>query len=319
MKVLNKNQKRRLSEDLTVVLLRGNGAPRSFRFSVAALNRTLTALGFTFAFALLACAVLLGLSLVRGISLPSLPERKAPPVAVAPEPAAPTGPTNFVEVPAPPAETVTPTESPAAPTAPAVAEETKKSGLWQQLKGAVNSPAPSGAPAANEGELQKEVEGLRKDVARLGSQLEGRKDAARGAAGAGLVQFFGPRSTLVAENESAMRIRNPRVVKEGSSRQIAVDFELHNVDPEQRQERGYIVVLAKTPDLLSSYPGAVFAPSQNILLDFTKGETFAVSRFRQARATFPAAPLEGKRVNFQILLFATDGRVLANLPVEDSR
>lgn len=313
---MNKNQKRRLSEDLTVVLLRGNGAPRSFRFSVAALNRTLTALGFTFAFALLACAVLLGLSLVRGISLPSLPERKAPPVAVNPEPAAPTSPTNFVEVPSAPTQTAAPAETPASPAAP---EEAKKSGLWQQLKGAVNSPAPTpAAPVASEGELQKEVEGLRKDVARLGAQLEGRKDAGRANA-SGLVQFFGPRSTLVAESESAMRLRNPRIVKEGSSRQIAVDFELHNVDPEQRQERGYIVVLAKTPDLLTSYPGAVFAPNQNIILDFTKGETFAVSRFRQARATFPAAPLEGKRMSFQILLFGTDGRVLASLPVEDTR
>ena len=318
-KMQRNDQKNRLSEDLTVVLLRGNGSPRSFTFSIAALNRALTALGFTFLAALLASVIFAGLWLTDGLHLPRLSRPRpradqAAPVPVAP--AAPAAPTNFVEI--PPGAT----PAPAVPAAPAPAapkpEETKQGGIWQKLKGAVNTP-PAGAPAVgNESELQKEVEGLRKDIAALGAKGEGRKDISPGNPG-GLLQFFGPRSTLAGEGQSAMRVRNPRVSKESASRQIAVDFELHNVDPQQRQERGYIVVLAKSPDILVSYPNAVFAPSQNILLDFTKGETFAVSRFRQARATFAAPALEGKRVNYQILLFGTDGRVLANLPVEDSR
>lgn len=320
MKAANPEQKKRLSEDLTVVLLRGNGSPRSFRFSLAAFNRALTALGFTFLAALLAGVIFAGLWLTDGLSLPRLTRPRVGanrPAAPAENPAPP-APTNFVEVrtagdTAGAPSVAVPVPVPAAPAHP---EDGKKGGLWQQLKGAVNTPAP--VPAGNEGELQKEVEGLRKDIAALGARGEGRKDISPGNPG-GLLQFFGPRSTLVSESESAMRVRNPRVNKEGSGRQVAVDFELHNVDPQQRQERGYIVVLAKTPDLLVSYPGAVFAPSQNILLDYTRGETFAVSRFRQARATFPLGPLEGKRVSYQILLFGTDGRVLANLPVEDSR
>ena len=82
-------------------------------------------------------------------------------------------------------------------------------------------------------------------------------------------------------------------------------------------ERGYIVALAKTNDLLMVYPPNAFNPSQNIVLDFTKGETFGVSRFREARATFPAAALTNRHPRFQILLFSTDGRVIANQHVEE--
>jgi len=283
---------------------------------MAAFNRALTALGITFLGALTAGIFFAGLWLTQGIPLPSLPRHRVAPVVVpvAETPAVVPGarPTNFVEVPAAAPKSETPSAVPAE-------AEAKKTGLWQQLKGAVNNPAAAPAVATgSDSELQKEVLGLRKDIAALGARAEGRKDISPGNPG-GLLQFFGPRSTVVAETDSAMRVRNPRVNKESAGRQFAVDFELHNVDPQQRQERGYIVVLAKTPDLLVSYPNAVFAPSQNILLDYTKGETFAVSRFRQARATFTAAPLEGKRVSYQILLFSTDGRVLANLPVEDSR
>jgi hypothetical protein len=104
-----------------------------------------------------------------------------------------------------------------------------------------------------------------------------------------------------------------------STKNIYVDFELHNTDPDQKAARGYIVVLAKTPGFLMTYPDGVFSTNQNIVLDFTKGETFGVSRFRQARATFRAEPLEGKKANYQVLLFANDGRVIADYHVEDSQ
>jgi hypothetical protein len=288
----------RPSDDLTVVLLRGNGSPRSFRFSLKSFNRAVTALGFTFAIAVVACVVMVVVLVTEDKAPPPHPTRIATPIEAkepAPAPAAPVEAPVLVQNPAP--------ATPAPP-------QESSGGLWGKIGG-----GGSAAPAANEGELQKEVEGLRKDIAGLGAKLEGRKDLPAGLS-PGLLQFFGPNSTVASE--SFMQVKNPKVGKDGS-KQITVDFELHNTEPNQRQVRGYIVVIAKSADTLVAYPAGVFAPAQNILLDYTKGETFAVSRFRQGHATFPAAPLDGKKVSYQVLLFGTDGKVLTNLAVEDKR
>jgi hypothetical protein len=284
-----KQKKSNASEDLTVVLLRGNGSPRSFRVSLPALHRSLTAVGFLFALAIFASLVLLGFSLVSTLNSPTIQET---PVAVAPAPVAP------------------PTE---APITSADNTSAPAPGLWQQLKGTVQ--APSGPV---DSELQKEVAGLRQEIAQLSARLEDRKSLAP-EANDSLIQFFGSRSTLMPEAQSAMRIKNPRVTKDAASKEITLSFELHNVDPQQNQQRGYIVALAKTPDLLLTYPNYALKPNENILLDFTKGETFAVSRFREAKATFPSGPLENRKTSYQILLFAHDGRVIGNMHVEGNK
>lgn len=199
-------------------------------------------------------------------------------------------------------------------TAPAPADTAGPTGLWQQLKGSVQAP-PAGPV---DGELQKEVTGLRQEIAALSARLENRQ-ALASESGESLIQFFGPRSSLVPENMSAMRIKNPRITKDNAAKSLVLAFELHNVDPQQNQQRGYIVALAKTPDLLLTYPSYALKPNENVLLDFTKGETFAVSRFREAKATFPLGPLEGRKASYQILLFAHDGRVIGNMHVEGNK
>lgn len=286
-------QNQRLSQDLTVVLIRGNGSPRSFRLSLQALQRSLTALGFLFVFALLAAIFFFVLSFLREPEVTSGP-RIAPPAPVVSAPPA-TEPAVNLETPA--------TEAPAQP---AGAPPTS---FWQKLT------RSGGESNSGDSELKMEVEGLRADVAKLNAQLDGRKEIPTGNL-TGLLQFFGPRNLLQAEGTSVMQVKNPNVVKDAASKQIHLDFELHNTDSRQRLERGYIVVLGKTNDVLSVYPSNAFAPSQNIVLDYTKGETFAVSRFRQARASFPAGLFEGKKPFFQILLFSTDGKVVANQHVE---
>lgn len=263
----------KLSEDLTVILLRGNGSPRTFRLSLPALQRSLTALGFTFAFAIAAAVFLLLWNLLR-----FTPDR--------------------VEAPPAPAVVASPAPGPSAP-----AVSTGAQSFWS---GGANPP--------DDAELKKEVAGLREDNAKLNAEANGRKELAPGV-NPGLLQFFGPRN--VFEQNSPMQVKNIKVAHNTPSGEIYVDFELHNTDANQQQNRGYIVVLAKTRNLLMSYPEAVFSPSQNIVLDFTKGETFGVSRFRQARAIFPAAPLEGKHARFQILLFSDEGKVIADMHVED--
>lgn len=265
-----------LSEDLTIILLRGNGSPRSFRLSLPALQRSLTALGFLFAFSIVAALSLLFLNVFRSASSLRLPDTAVKPAAVS-EPAA------------------KPTES--------------KPAFWN---------LGSSSSTQDEGEMRKEIQGLRDDIAKLAAQADGRKELPQGQL-TGLLQFFGPRN--VEEGISPIAVKNVRVSQgaAGSTKEIYVDFELHNIDPEQRLARGYILVLAKTPGYLSVYPENAFSPTQNILLDYTKGETFGVSRFREARARFPAAALEGAKPRFQVLLFSSDGKVIANMHVEGQR
>ena len=266
-----------------MVFLRGNGSPRTFRIPVDTLQRALTSLGFLFCFALLAALFFLGLNFVRPSSGISVPDAPPPPLVAA--------------TPAPPTES--PVDSSAAP----------KTGLWQKLSGSGSSEA------GNDSELKKELQGVYQDMAKLQAQIDGRRDLPTGA-GSTLLQFFGPRSVLAPDTATNIRVRNPHVTR--SDKEIALSFELHNIDPEQKPERGYIIVLAKSTDVLAVYPTDAFSPTQNIVLDFTKGETFGIARFREARAIFtPAALSGGKKLNFQILLFASDGRVVANLNVED--
>jgi hypothetical protein len=177
-----------------------------------------------------------------------------------------------------------------------------KPGLWSSL---------NPGSADSDDEIRKEVQGLRDDIAKMSAAANGRSNLAPGV-NSGLLQFFGPKN--VAGTGATIEVKNVKVTTAGG--ETAVDFEVTNVDPDQKQVRGYIVVLAKTSNLLLSYPEGAFNPDQNIVLDYTKGETFGVSRLRPTRATFHSNLLEGKHPRFQILLFANDGTVISDLHVE---
>jgi hypothetical protein len=266
--------KTKASEDLTVILLKGNGSPRSFRISLPNLHRSLTFLGFFFAATILGSLILIGVSIFPKTN-------DSPRISADP--------------------------------APAVEQSGADPSIWNQFKGAVSKTAES------DSEAQKELLGLREDIAKLNSELDSRKEIPLNNPSP-LLHFFGPRSSLVPEAESLIRVRNAIENRDRANKQITLDFELHNVDPQQRQVKGYIVVLAKTTDALVSYPNTAFAPSQNIFLDFTRGETFAVSRFRQARAVFSSAGLENARkIFYQILIFGTDGKLISNLHIEGTK
>ncbi|MGZ3694423.1 MAG: hypothetical protein ACXWQO_09580 [Bdellovibrionota bacterium] len=282
-------EKTSLSDELTVVFLRGNGSPRTFRVPLIAVQRSLTAIAFTFCLALLAAFFFFGLNLLRSSDSSPAPTY-APAVAIAPAPVPLPGST-------PPADAV-------------------KTGIWQKIAGSVNSPSNSGG---TDSELKKEVEGLHQDIARLNSQIDARKDLPKGTNMTTVLQLLGPRSVVMPESDTNIRVRNAKFTRDPAAKEIVLNFELHNIDEQQKQERGYIVAIAKTNDMMLVYPPNVFNPSQNIVLDFTKGETFGISRFRAATATFSAAALSGKNPSFQILLFSTDGRIIANQHVEEKQ
>lgn len=289
----------RASEDLTIVFFKGNGSPRSFRVSVPALQRSLTFFGFFLAIAVLGSLTLIGVSLFPRSSTTQQSGTTS------------SGVSNSGASDASSTATGSPMVSDSGATAP----NERSSSVWDQLKGSMSASRNS----SDDSELKKEVDGLREDIAKLNSELDQRKELPLNNPSP-LLAFFGPRSTMIAEADSLMRVRNANEVRDASSRQIYLDFELHNVDPQQRQVKGYIVVLAKTTEALVSYPANAFAPSQNIFLDFTRGETFAVSRFRQARANFPTPLLDtAKKIYYQILIFGTDGKLLSNVNVEGGR
>lgn len=187
---------------------------------------------------------------------------------------------------------------------------TEKRGIWNSVSGLLEKSTSS------DEETRREISGLRDDLAKAQAKLESRQNLENGS-GVGMLQFFGPNSVLMPKTESFMEIKNAKISRDQDK--FAVDFELHNTDPQQRQVRGYILVLAKSADFISVYPENAFSPRENILVNFTKGETFGVSRFRTGRATFAAAPLENKKPNFQIVLFNMEGKVLATQHVENQQ
>ena len=317
MNIPETKKKANASEDLTVVFLKGNGAPRSFRISLNHLYRSLTAIGFTFATALLATVFFIGFSFVQSWkSSPSVRVLVQTVTATAPSLAtsseSSTAQTTVTETKTQTAaateitKTLTQTVTQTA-TVTEAAKTEDKTGLWQRI-GAISGLGPS------ETEMKKEIAGLREDNAKLNSKLDGRKNIVASGAPSQVVQLLGSRSEMVAEGQSFVKIRNPQVTKDKNN--LYLSFELQNTDPAQKQERGYIVVLAKSSDMVYSYPAGAFSPRDNILLNYTKGETFGISRFREAKADFPLKYVDGKVLDFQILLFNTEGKIISNLHVE---
>ncbi len=264
-----------------MVLIRGNGSPRSFRLRVPALQRTLFALSLLLSLCFFSAILFGSLYLFRSKPSPSeaLVATTAPHTETAPQ------------------------------TQPSPQVDTKNPSLWQSVSGMLEKKATE--TTGNESESQKEIAGLREENAKLNAKIEARKPIE----GAGLVQFFGPSSVAVSAEEALIQVKNAKISRV-DAKNIALDFELHNTDPGQKQVRGYIIVLAKSADAIAVYPANAFSTNENILVNFTKGETFSISRFRAAHASFSAAALEGRKPSFQIVLFRTDGKVLATQHVE---
>jgi len=278
---LRKKKDKKLSQDLTVVFLRGNGTPRSFRIAMPELHRSLFLLG----------ALLLGSFLITLLALLLYAfqgGKKVPEAGIA-------------ESPSPPPATTEQTQTPPA----------DSGSFWNKI----SSPTAS----TSDTESAKEIQGLREDIAKLHEQLEARKALPAGQQDTNaLLQFLGPRAQAVPESEALVLVKNPKVRRDPSTKELFLDFELHNTDPAQKQVRGYIVAIAKSTNFFYVYPGGAFSPKDNIALQFTKGETFAISRFRQAQASFKNVP-ENVPLSFQILLFNTQGKVLASMQVDGGR
>ena len=102
----------------------------------------------------------------------------------------------------------------------------------------------------------------------------------------------------------------------GNHREPAtLSFELHNNHPDKSVQKGYIVVLAKGRSALRAYP-QVFNSKGPFLIDFEKGESFQVARFRMVNAQFDLSDLREPISSYQILIFKRTGELLLNLLTE---
>jgi hypothetical protein len=267
---IRKNNK--LAQDLTLVLMRGNGSPRAFRIRVPNLARSLISLSGVFLLLSL-CTFAFFATLLwhnRDFSLPR--------IRIA---------NNSTE---------TGNASPAAVNA---LPDTSQSNIDA-------IPAPDAS--------------FKEEFLKLQREWEGRKTLAPGTASSQTaminapIQLLGPQSTLLPPEQSPVEVKNLRSSRNGTA--LTLNFDLQNRDSEQKQVRGYIVALAKTAKALYGYPEGVLSPKDNILVNYAKGETFAISRFRQAAATFAQIPVDSGPIHFQVFLFHADGKILLSSHIE---
>jgi hypothetical protein len=115
-----------------------------------------------------------------------------------------------------------------------------------------------------------------------------------------------------------LRVVNPRL--QTNAENMTLQFDLSHSNPDSGQAvRGYIVVLLRSGNSVLSYPASVFNLKDPAILNYTKGETFGVSRYRQVFAEFKNLPKIIGPIVFQILLFSHDGNVILSQQFVDKK
>lgn len=197
------------------------------------------------------------------------------------------------------------------------AEQTREISLLKSDLAKAKLGGANGVANNNSADQAKEIIRLQAELTKAHTQLEQRQAPVLSGAGGGgdhgalLLEFLDPRNVPVPTNEMIMKIQNPRISRQGSS--LTLDFELHNIDPEQKLIKGYFVAFVKSPNFLFVYPAGALNPKESTLLNFGKGDTFAVSRFRAAQAVFRNLPANLIGATYQILLFSPEGKLLDSL------
>ncbi|HRK03127.1 MAG TPA: hypothetical protein PLH57_10730 [Oligoflexia bacterium] len=119
--------------------------------------------------------------------------------------------------------------------------------------------------------------------------------------------LFSPIVTDKTQSGPFVKIANFKYSPGDGKSPLTLTFELHNAGSAEIVQKGYIVVLARNDSSLLGYPN-IFRNSGPYLIDFEKGETFQVARFRLVNAQFSAE----RAKNFQILIFSRSGELLIN-------
>ncbi len=127
-----------------------------------------------------------------------------------------------------------------------------------------------------------------------------------------------PQTTLPNPSTLAFTIQNPRYSWQKSTLQVR--FALQYVKNDRGSQQGKIIVLARGPSLLLSFPAETLNPAGlPSLINYTKGEFFSVSRYREGTATF--GPLTSKDLikEVEILILSKSGELLLHqsFPLKD--
>lgn len=118
--------------------------------------------------------------------------------------------------------------------------------------------------------------------------------------------LFSPVISDRTQDQPQVIISNFRYARGYGKGPSTLTFDLNNARPGETVEKGYIVVLARNENGLHAYPN-VFNKAGPFLLDFEKGETFQVARFRLVNAQFDV-----DATHFQIFIFTRKGELLIN-------
>lgn len=127
-----------------------------------------------------------------------------------------------------------------------------------------------------------------------------------------VLALFSPVITDQTKSQQLVVAKNFSFSPGAGKEPMTLSFELHNSEPGSSVQKGYIVVLARGRNTLKAYPD-VFNPKGAYLLDFERGESFQVSRFRVVNAQFDAADTKDPVTHFQIMIFKRTGELLLNL------
>ena len=239
----------KLSKDLTLVLLRANGSPRTFNLPIPRLKRSLMLISGLFAFLAFSSTIFSGLYVYE----------------------------NYI---------------------------------------AKRPPLLTSEDAAK----LESIKGLTSEINTLQANLEKRKKLGSSvttvhSADTVPLSLFSAMSTQV--DNSAVQINNPSIRRSESDSSIDLKFELQNKFPNKQRVRGYIIVLAKTPDQIHVYPERAFSIDEDVLLNYNQGETFGISRFRAASAKFTNIDAKRGDLSFHILIFSYTGKILNSLHVKE--
>jgi hypothetical protein len=93
------------------------------------------------------------------------------------------------------------------------------------------------------------------------------------------------------------------------SEKLTLKFDLINNTQDSSRLSGFIIIAQMTNKELSFYPDVKFT-NQNLLIDYSTGESFYTSRFRPVIAEFKKPT--SSSVRYRIFIFSRSGNLLAN-------
>ncbi len=127
------------------------------------------------------------------------------------------------------------------------------------------------------------------------------------------LSFFTPNVLDKTKSEEKIHPANFKFTEGASGKPHLFSFELHNPNPDDGSQKGYILALARSHNAVYSYPEKAFSPNAPYLIEFEKGETFSIARFRMVNTQF-SMPFTPETI--QVLIFTRSGELLFNHMVE---